>query len=141
MENQIKDGDVVRVHYKGQFENGEVFDTSEGGEPLQFTAGSGEVIQGFEDGVRDMYVGDSKRVEIEPEQGYGDRHDQLVHTISRNGLNLEEEPHVGMTLVMKLPDGNEIPVVITELDDQNLTLDANHPLSGRKLIFDLKRVA
>jgi FKBP-type peptidyl-prolyl cis-trans isomerase 2 len=141
MSAQIQDGDVVRVHYTGRFEDGQIFDSSEDGEPLQFQAGSGEVIAGFDQGVRDMDVGDKKRIEIEPENAYGIRHDQLIQTIPRNGLNLDEEPEQGMTLVMQLPEGNEIPVLVTEVDDDNITLDANHPLAGRKLIFDLERVS
>lgn len=140
MTEQIQDGDVVRVHYTGRFADGEVFDSSEGNDPLQFRAGAGEVIAGFDEGVRQMSVGDRKTIEIDPENAYGIRHEQLVQTVPRDGLNLDEEPEPGMTLVMQLPDGNQIPVVISEVDDKKITLDANHPLAGRKLIFDLERV-
>jgi FKBP-type peptidyl-prolyl cis-trans isomerase 2 len=140
MTAQIQDGDVVKVHYTGRFEDGEVFDSSEGNDPLQFRAGTDDVIAGFDEGVRQMNVGDRKTIEIEPEKAYGVRHEQLVQTVPREGLNLDEEPEPGMTLVMQLPDGNQIPVVISEVDDQTITLDANHPLAGRKLIFDLERV-
>jgi peptidylprolyl isomerase len=140
MTAQIQDGDVVKVHYTGRFEDGEVFDSSEGNDPLQFRAGTDDVIAGFDEGVRQMNVGDRKTIEIDPEKAYGARHEQLVQTVPREGLNLDEEPEPGMTLVMQLPDGNQIPVVVSEVNDQTITLDANHPLAGRKLIFDLERV-
>ena len=141
MSSQIQNGDTVQIHYTGRFEDGEVFDSSEGSDPLQFQVGSGEVIAGFENGVRDMSVGDRKRIEIEPENAYGARRDELVQTVARKGLNLEETPEPGMSLSMQLPDGNEIPVLVTEVTDETITLDANHPLAGQKLIFDIERVS
>jgi peptidylprolyl isomerase len=140
MAAEVKDGDVVGIHYTGRLENGEVFDSSAGREPLEFTAGSGEVISGFDEGVRDMAVGSKKTIEIDPENAYGDRHEQLIQTVPREGMNLEQEPRAGDKLVMHLPDGNQIPVTITDVDDSTITLDANHPLAGEKLIFDLERV-
>jgi peptidylprolyl isomerase len=140
MAKQVNDGDVVRIHYTGQFEDGEIFDSSNGREPLEFRAGSGEVIAGFDEGVRDMNVGDTKRIEIEPENAYGVHHEQLVQTIPKSGLNLESEPEQGTQLYLQMPDGNQIPVTITDVTQESITLDANHPLAGRKLIFDLERV-
>jgi peptidylprolyl isomerase len=140
MSAEVNDGDVVRIHYTGRLENGEVFDSSAGREPLEFTVGSRQVIAGFDAGVRDMAVGSKKTIEIEPENAYGDRHEQLIQTVPREGLNLEEEPKAGDNLVMQLPDGNQIPVTITDVDESSITLDANHPLAGQKLIFDLERV-
>ena len=87
-----------------------------------------------------MKIGDDKTVEIEPANAYGLRIEQLVQTISRNGINLDTEPEVGMQLAMQLPDGNEIPVLITHVTADSLTLDANHPLAGHKLIFDINLV-
>ena len=140
MPEQAQKGDTVQVHYTGRLSDGQVFDSSEGGEPLEFKVGAGEVIKGFDDGVEGMSVGDKKRIEIESAEAYGERIDGLVQTISRDGLNLDTEPRVGMSLVMQLPDGNQIPVAVTDVTDDSITLDANHPLAGEKLIFDVERV-
>ncbi|HWS98692.1 MAG TPA: peptidylprolyl isomerase [Pyrinomonadaceae bacterium] len=140
MPEQAQKGDTVRVHYTGRLADGQVFDSSEGGEPLEFTLGAGQVIKGFDDGVEGMTIGEEKRVEIESEDAYGERIDGLVQTISREGLNLGEEPRVGMSLVMQLPDEQQIPVAVTGVTEDSITLDANHPLAGEKLIFDIKRV-
>ena len=140
MPEQAQKGDTVQVHYTGRLADGQVFDSSEGGDPLEFKVGAGEVIKGFEDGVEGMSVGDKKRIEIESTDAYGERIEGLVQTISREGLNLDTEPRVGMNLVMQLPDGNQSPVAVTEVTDDSITLDANHPLAGEKLIFDVERV-
>ena len=139
-DTQAKDGDTVRVHYKGRLENGDVFDSSEGGEPLEFQVGGGQVIAGFDAGVRGMTVGESRTVEIESDDAYGPRVEQLINQIGREGMNLESEPEVGMSLLMQLPDGNQIPLTITEVSDTHVTVDANHPLAGEKLIFDIELV-
>jgi FKBP-type peptidyl-prolyl cis-trans isomerase 2 len=140
MPEQAKKGDTAYVHYTGRLESGEVFDSSEGGDPLEFQVGSGQVIQGFDEGVSGMTVGDEKTIEIEAADAYGQRADALVQQIPRQGINLDREPEVGMRLGLQLPDGNEIPVTITEVTDDSITIDANHPLAGQKLIFDLKLV-
>lgn len=140
MPEQAQKGDTVQVHYTGRLVGGEVFDSSEGGEPLEFELGSGQVIKGFDDGVGGMNVGDKKQIEIEVADAYGERVEQLVQTVSREGFNLDEEPHAGMNLVMQLPDGNQIPVAVTEVTEESITLDANHPLAGQKLIFEVERV-
>jgi FKBP-type peptidyl-prolyl cis-trans isomerase 2 len=140
MPEQAQKGDTVHVHYTGRLTNGEVFDSSEGGEPLEFEVGAGGVIKGFDEGVTGMSVGDKKQIEIEVGDAYGERNDALVQTIPREGLNLDTEPQAGMQLAMQLPDGNQIPVAVTEVTDDTITLDANHPLAGQKLIFDVERV-
>jgi peptidylprolyl isomerase len=140
MPEQAKKGDTAYVHYTGRLESGEVFDSSEGGDPLEFEIGSGQVIQGFDEGVSGMAVGDQKTIEIEPADAYGQRVDALVQAIPRQGINLDREPEVGMRLGLQLPDGNEIPVTITEVTPEFITIDANHPLAGEKLIFDLKLI-
>lgn len=140
MPDQVKNGDMVRVHYKGRLESGDVFDSSEGGEPLEFQVGTGQVIPGFDEGVRGLSVGESRTVEIEPEDAYGPRIEQLINHIAREGMNLEEAPEVGMSLMMQMPDGNQIPLTITEVSDTHVTVDANHPLAGQKLIFDIQLV-
>ena len=140
MPEPAKNGDTVRVHYTGRLENGEVFDSSEEGEPLEFQVGAGQVIPGFDQGVAGMSVGDKKTVEINVDDAYGERIDALVRTIERSGMNIDTEPQPGMNLIMQLADGNQIPVAITEVTETHVTLDANHPLAGQRLIFDIERV-
>ena len=140
MTEQVKNGDTVRVHYTGRLDDGQVFDTSEGGEPLEFQLGGEEVIPGFDEGVCGMRVGETKRIKIEPDDAYGPRHESLTQSVAREGMNLDAEPQVGMNLVMQLPDGNQIPVAITDVTTTHVTLDANHPLAGQRLTFDVELV-
>jgi peptidylprolyl isomerase len=140
MPERAQKGDTVQVHYTGRLADGQVFDSSEGGEPLEFEIGAGTVIKGFDEGVEGMNVGDKKQIEIETGEAYGERIEGLVQTVTRDGFNLDTEPQVGMNLVMQLPDGNQIPVAVTEVTEDSITLDANHPLAGEKLIFDVERV-
>lgn len=140
MAEQAKKGDTVRVHYEGRLDNGEVFDSSAGGEPLEFEIGSGQVIAGFDEGVQGMSTGERKTIEIEIADAYGERNEDLRRAVPRDSINLESEPEPGMTLVLQLPDGNEIPVAITEVTAESVTLDANHPLAGQKLIFDIELI-
>ena len=141
MPEQAKNGDTVRVHYTGRLEGGEVFDSSTEGDPFEFEVGAGEVIVGFDDGVRGMQVGDRRTIKIEVDDAYGQRVEALTQTVPREGLRLETEPSVGMNVILQLPDGNEIPVAITEVTKDHVTLDANHPLAGRNLIFDIELIA
>ncbi len=140
MPEQAKKGDTVRVHYEGRLTDGQVFDSSEGGEPLEFEVGSGQVITGFDEGVQGMSVGDKKTIEIEADDAYGQRNEALTREVPRDSMTLENDPQPGMNLVLQLPDGNEIPVAITEVTEEAITLDANHPLAGHKLIFDIELV-
>ncbi|MFL6228303.1 MAG: peptidylprolyl isomerase [Pyrinomonadaceae bacterium] len=137
MTETVKDGDTIRVRYRGLLTNGEVFDESPEGEPLEFQVGAGQVIAGFDEGVRGMRVGERRTVEIESEDAYGPRVDALVNTIAREGMRLEQEPEVGMSLLMKVPDG-EIPLTVTEVTETHVTLDANHPLAGEHLTFEIE---
>lgn len=145
MAEQAKNGDMVRVHYTGRLDDGQIFDSSrdeEGnGETLEFQIGSDQVIPGFDAGVRGMQVGDTKRIEIEPDDAYGPRHESLTQSVPRDGMNLDAEPQTGMNLVMQLPDGNQIPVAITDVTDTHVTLDANHPLAGKRLTFDVELIS
>ncbi len=140
MSEQVKNGDTVRVHYTGRLKDGQVFDSSEGGEALEFEVGAGQVIPGFDEGVREMTIGETRRIEIESDDAYGERVEALVQSVAREGMNMEAEPEVGMNLIMQLPDGNQIPVAITEVTDTHVTLDANHPLAGEHLSFDVTLV-
>jgi peptidylprolyl isomerase len=137
MPETVGDGDTIRVRYKGLLTNGEVFDESPEGEPLEFKVGTGQVIAGFDEGVRGMRLGERRTVEIESDDAYGPRVDALVNKVAREGMRLDQEPEVGMSLLMKVPDG-EIPLTITEVTDTHVTLDANHPLAGEKLTFEIE---
>ena len=142
MPDGAQNGDTVRVHYTGRLESGDVFDSSADGEPLEFEVGAGQVIPGFDAGVQGMSVGDKKTIEIEADDAYGQRAEQLVNSIPREGINLgDTQPEAGMSLIMHVADGQQIPVQITEVTDTHVTLDANHPLAGEKLIFEVERVA
>lgn len=140
MSEPVKDGDHVRVHYTGRLADGNQFDTSRDGTPLEFTVGAGEVIPGFDEAVRGMQAGQSRTVEIAPEDAYGERREQLIQTVPRDKMNLDFELHEGMTLAMQLPDGNQIPVTVVKVTETEVTLDANHPLAGERLTFDLELV-
>ncbi len=140
MPEQAKKGDTVSVHYTGRFTDGQVFDSSEDSDPLEFKIGEGDVISGFDEAVRGMTIGDKRTIEVEPDDAYGQRIDSLVQSVARTSMNLDAEPQVGMNLVMQLPDGNQIPVAITHVTEDQVTLDANHPLAGQKLIFDIELV-
>src|SRR5919199_6965774 len=121
MPDQVQNGDTVRVHYTGRLTDGQVFDSSTGGDPLEFRLGAGQVIEGFDEGVRGMQVGDKKTIEIEADAAYGERRDELVQAVSRASINLEREPEVGMNLYLQLPNGNQIPVTITEVTPDSIT--------------------
>lgn len=140
MPEQAQKGDTVQIHYTGRLTNGEVFDSSDGGEPLEFEIGSGSVIKGFDEGVLGMSIGDKKQIEIEVGDAYGERNESYVKTLPREEFNLDAELQVGMDLALQLPDGNQIPVAVTEVTQDSITLDANHPLAGQKLIFDVERI-
>ncbi len=136
-----KQGDVVHVHYTGKLNSGEVFDSSEGREPLAFTVGGGEVIPGFEVAVAGMQVGESKDVIIPVNEAYGERRDELQQTIPRELIQLGTEPQVGMQVEMHREDGTVIPLLITNIDEASITLDANHPLAGEELHFNIQLAA
>lgn len=136
----VKSGDTVKVHYTGKFDTGEVFDSSEESEPLSFTVGAGQVIPGFDQALIGMQTGEVKNIVVPPEQAYGERVEELVQTISRAQFQLGDvAPEVGMAIEMQTPQGS-IPLVITELSDTSVTLDANHPLAGESLHFALTLV-
>jgi peptidylprolyl isomerase len=145
---QAKEGDKVKVHYTGRLEGGEVFDSSECAEqecgcdagPLEFTIGEGEVIPGFEQGVIGMSVGDVKTFTIPVDDAYGKRNEEMVVAVERSHVPLDMTPEVGMRLEVTQEDGQEFPVVITEVTETHVTLDANHPLAGRDLTFEIKLV-
>jgi peptidylprolyl isomerase len=129
-------GQTVRVHYTGTLRDGSVFDSSQNGEPLEFTLGSGEVIPGFDEAVLGMSVGDEKTVEIPVDQAYGPHRSELLLPLERNQLPDEMTPEVGQSLQMS--DGRQtFPVTIREVGSDTVVLDANHPLAGKDLVFVL----
>lgn len=138
----VKKGDKVKVDYTGTFDDGTVFDSSTHGDhshPLEFEAGAGMVIKGFDDAVIGMEKGDEKEIHLEPKDAYGDPNPQLVQKVPRDQLP-EQELKAGMTLAMKTPEGQQIPITIKEVNDKEATLDMNHPLAGKKLNFKIKLV-
>lgn len=136
---QAAAGNTVRVHYTGRLSDGTVFDSSQGRDPLEFTLGSGQVIPGFDEAVTGMAVGDSATVTIEPENAYGERREEMVQNVPRNDIPAEIELAVGMQLQASGPQGQMI-VTVMELSDDVVRLDANHPLAGKALTFDLELV-
>ena len=137
---QVKTGDTVKVHYQGRLTDGSTFDSSEGREPLEFEVGSGMVIKGFDDGVVGMVVGDKKILNIPAEEAYGDINDEMLVEFPREQFPEEMVPEVGMRLNMTNGDGHVIPVLITEVKEDTVILDANHPLAGEALVFDIELV-
>jgi len=134
-------GDNVKVHYTGKRPDGSIFDSSEGREPLAFTLGQGSMIPGFEKGVLGMAVGDKKSVTFPAAEGYGERREELMIKVPLTQLPDDIKPEIGMTLSMSQPNGQQVPVKITELTDTDITLDANHDLAGIELTFELDLVS
>ena len=137
---QVKAGDTVRVHYSGFLDDGTIFDSSLEREPFEFTLGQGMVIPGFEDAVVGMDVGETKTVNIPTDQAYGPYRDELLVAVERSEVPPNIEPDIGMELQIRTPEGTVTNVTITEMDDNSITLDANHPLAGKDLIFEIKLV-
>jgi len=132
----IESGKTVKVHYKGTLDDGSVFDSSEGRDPIEFQMGSGSLIPGFEAAVAEMEIDETRSVTIPSAEAYGDVNEDMVGEIPRSNLPDDIEPEVGMVLSMQSPDG-EMPVRVVAVDEENLTLDANHPLAGQNLTFEL----
>ena len=137
---QVKKGDKVKVHYHGRLNSGQTFDKSEGREPLEFEVGSGMVIKGFDDGVTGMAVGDKKTVNIPFGEAYGPRNPDMIIEMPKDRFPKDMELEVGMPLGMSDGQGQQFEVVIAEIKDDSVILDANHPLAGQDLIFDLELV-
>lgn len=136
---EAKSGDTVRIHYKGTLGDGTVFDSSQGREPLEFTLGTGQVIPGFEQAVQGMTPGDKKAVTIPSEEAYGPRRDEQVMTVNRGDFPPHIEPEVGQQLQLQQGD-QSVVVRVTEVSDSQVKLDANHPLAGEDLTFELELV-
>lgn len=137
---QAKNGNTVQVHYTGKLADGTIFDSSVGREPLEFTLGAGQLIPGFEKAVLGMKVGEKKIVTIPADEAYGPHRDEQVVEIPREELPSDLTPQVGQQLVVTQQDGRQIIVVITEVSDKTVTIDANHPLAGKDLTFEIELV-
>jgi peptidylprolyl isomerase len=135
-----KHGDTVQIHYTGTLEDGTVFDSSEGRDPLSFTLGQGQVISGFEEAALGMEVGETRTARIDVDDAYGQRRDDLVLEVPREQLPDELEVDVGTPLQLQQPDGQAVPVTVAALDETTVTLDANHPLAGQALTFEMTLV-
>lgn len=138
--SKVETNSRVKVHYTGRLENGNEFDSSRDREPLSFTVGAGQMIPGFEKAVMGMELNESKTVNIPCKEAYGERNEQLVQKVSKNALPPEINPYIGQKLVSQTQSGEQIPVVITDVTDETVTVDANHQLAGEDLIFDIQVV-
>ncbi|MEZ5594514.1 MAG: peptidylprolyl isomerase [Gammaproteobacteria bacterium] len=137
---QAKSGDTVRVHYTGTLNNGSQFDSSIGREPLEVKLGSGAVIPGFDAALQGMQVGESKTVTIPAEQAYGEQRPEALQEYPRSALPEDLEIEVGMQLQGQMPNGQSVMLVVANVSDEMVLLDANHPLAGQDLTFDLELV-
>jgi peptidylprolyl isomerase len=138
--SQASIGQTVRVHYTGRLTDGTLFDSSAERDPLEFELGSGQVIPGFENAVVGMAVGENKSVSIEPEQAYGARHEQLIQSVPMSALPDDMQPAVGMQLQSQTPTGEVMRLVVTEVAEESITVDANHPLAGQVLQFEIELI-
>jgi FKBP-type peptidyl-prolyl cis-trans isomerase 2 len=139
--SQVQANDTVKVHYTGKLKNdGRVFDTSEDREPLEAKLGQGQLIPGFEKGLIDMKVSEKKTIEIPMDEAYGDIQKELFHKVEKENLPEDIKPEIGMGLVAKNPDGTERQLRVSDVKDDFIIVDANHPLAGQDLVFELEVV-
>jgi FKBP-type peptidyl-prolyl cis-trans isomerase 2 len=135
----IKDGDTIKIDYTGTLDDGTVFDSSEDhDEPLEFTVGTGQVIKGFDDAVRDMEVGGEKEFRIEPAEAYGEYNEALSQQIPKEIIKADIDVELGMMLLVKSPDGQQMPAKVVGVTEDEVKLDMNHPLAGQALTFKIK---
>lgn len=137
---QVKEGDVVKVHYTGKLVNGEQFDSSAGREPLEFTVGAGQMIKGFDAAMPGMSLGEKKTINIAPEDGYGERSEEAIIPFPKENVPADMVLEPGMQLTLSNQAGQPVPVVVVEVKDNVIVLDANHFLAGQELIFDIELV-
>ena len=137
---QVKKGDKVKVHYHGRLTSGETFDSSEGRQPLEFEVGSGSVIKGFDEGVTGMAVGEKKTVNIPADEAYGPKNPEMIIEMPKDRFPDDMELEPGLPLMMSNGSGQDFQVVVAEIKDDAVLLDANHPLAGQELVFDLELV-
>ena len=136
----IAEGTHVQVHYTGKLDNGEIFDSSRDREPLQVSIGQGQLISGFEKALVGMAVNEKKVFRLEPEEAYGQRNEEAIHTFSRAEIPPELEVEEGQMVAVSTPEGEQIPAKIVRADDESVTIDLNHPLAGETLNFEVEVV-
>jgi peptidylprolyl isomerase len=137
---EAKSGNQVKVHYHGRLHDGTTFDSSEGRSPLEFEVGAGQVIKGFDDGVLGMKEGDKRTIHIPVEEAYGEKSADMIIEFPKDQFPPDMKPEVGMQLNLRGQDGRNFPVVISDIKDDLIVLDGNHPLAGKDLIFDIEMV-
>jgi len=137
---KAKNGDNVKVHYKGKLTTGEQFDSSEGREPLAFIVGAGQMIKGFDEAIPGMAVGEKKTINIAPENAYGAKNEEAIVEFPKSNIPADMKLEPGMKLQLTNQNGQPIPVTVTEIRDDVIVLDANHELAGKELIFDIELV-
>ena len=138
--SKVKNGDRVKIHYTGKLKDGEIFDTSREQQPLEFVVGNREMMPGLETRLIGMEAGDNKSIEVPPEEAYGPRQEELVIEVKKSELPDHIEPSLGLRLQMQVAEGNHVELAIIEIKEETITLDANHPLAGHTLFFDLELV-
>lgn len=137
---QVKTGDKVKVHYTGKLTSGDEFDSSAGREPLEFTVGAGQMIKGFDAALPGMIVGDKKTINIAAEDGYGERSEEAIIEFPKENVPADLKLEPGMTLTLSNQQGQPVPVIVKEVKDDIIILDANHFLAGQELVFDIELV-
>ncbi|QFS82099.1 FKBP-type peptidyl-prolyl cis-trans isomerase SlyD [Roseivivax sp. THAF40] len=137
---EVKTGDTVSIHYTGTLNDGSTFDSSDGRDPLEFTVGSGQIIPGLDKALPGMTVGEKKTVEIPADEAYGQRQDAAMQTVPREQIPAEIPLDIGTQLQVQTPTGEVMPVMVAEVTEAEVTLDANHPLAGKDLNFAIELV-
>jgi len=137
---QVKSGDTVKVHYKGTLADGTTFDSSEGRDPLEFQVGSGQIIPGLEKAIPGMEVGDKKTVEVPADEAYGPLDPAAKQAVPRADIPDDIPLDIGTQLQVQTPQGQTLQVMVAEVTEEQVTLDANHPLAGKDLTFDVELV-
>jgi peptidylprolyl isomerase len=138
---EVKSGDKVAIHYTGTLLDGTTFDSSQGRDPLEFEVGSGQIIPGLDVALPGMTVGDKKIVKIASTEAYGPVNPEMRQSVPREGIPADIPLEVGTQLQMQTPDGQALPVTVVDVDEATVTLDANHPLAGKDLQFDIEVVS
>ncbi len=133
----IREGDRVQVHYTGKLQSGEVFDSSQGREPLDLTIGEGKIIPGFEQALLGMQTGDKKSFDLTPDQAFGERKDELVHVIQKEQIPSDIKLEIGMQLALEGQQKEPIPAQVVDISESTVTLDTNHPLAGKDITFEV----
>ncbi|MFG6499486.1 peptidylprolyl isomerase [Sulfitobacter sp. 1A13191] len=137
---EVKSGDTVQIHYTGTLKDGTTFDSSQGRDPLEFVVGSGQIIPGLDSALPGMTEGDKKVVQVPSDEAYGPVNPEMRQAVPREGIPADIPLDPGTQLQMQTPEGQALPVTVVEVDETTVTLDANHPLAGKDLQFDIELV-